>query len=135
MCPAAAIGLALGYSASAIGVGRFFNIPNRAQREVGSVILRSGLLDDLPVPQPEYRKRRPRPLQMTPSRAVRELARWSDDKTLDSVVVTALRARAGSLTGNSDAERPVGKVPMDERQVAQVPQVGDCRDISPSEHP
>jgi hypothetical protein len=24
---------------------------------------------------------------------------------------------------------------MDERQVAQVPQVGDCRDISPSEHP
>jgi hypothetical protein len=69
---------------------------------------------------------------MTPSRAVRELARWSDDKTLDSVVVTALRARAGSLTGNSDAERPVGKVPMDERQAAVVRRVPDCRDISPS---
>jgi hypothetical protein len=36
---------------------------------------------------------------MSPYRAVKELARWSDDKKLDALVIGALRERASRLSG------------------------------------
>ncbi len=98
MCPAAAIAVALGFPASGLGRGRWFWAGTRTQREVGAVILRSGLLDTLPVPAAPHGRRKLRPLLMTPRRAVRELARWSDDKALDSIVVHALRDQARRLS-------------------------------------
>jgi hypothetical protein len=105
MCPAAAIAVALGLPASGLGRGRLFWPGTRTQREVGTVILRSGLLDSLPVPASRYGTRKPRPALMSPSRAVRELARWSDDKALDSIVVHALRDQARRLSTRA-ASRP-----------------------------
>ena len=98
LCPAAAIALALGFNPRRIGRGWFFSIPNEGHRSVGTVILRTGLLNKLPVPENPYGRRKPRPACMSPYRAVKELARWSDDKTLDTLVVGAMRRRASELS-------------------------------------
>jgi hypothetical protein len=96
-CPVAAIALALGIKPRRVGHGWFFRIGNEAHRAVGTVILRSGLLSQLPVPSRPYGRLSPRPANMSPVRAVHELARWSDDKTLDRVVIEALRDQARGL--------------------------------------
>ena len=96
-CPVAAIALALGYEPQRIGRGWFFSLPNQVHRAVGSVILRTGLLNDLPVPAQVCGRRTLRPGAMSPFRAVQELARWSDDKTLDRLVIEALRDQARKL--------------------------------------
>ena len=96
-CPVAAIGLALGYNPRRIGRGWFFLRPNEVHRAIGSVILRTGLLDDLPVPADSCGRRKLRPATISPLRAVQELAAWSDDKALDAHVSGALRHRAITL--------------------------------------
>jgi hypothetical protein len=96
-CPVAAIGIALGFNPRRIGRGWFFSRPNEVHRAVGSVILRTGLLNDLPVPQRPYGQRKLRPATMSPFDAVVELASWSDDKALDVHVSGALRHRAITL--------------------------------------
>lgn len=103
VCPVAAIGLALGYQPRRIGRGWFFGYPNRAHRAVGTVILRSGLLTQLPVPADPYARRKVRPAAISPFRAVTELAKWSDDKTLDTVVIDAFREQARKLVRPSSS--------------------------------
>jgi len=98
LCPAAAIALALGFNPRRIGRGWFFSIPNEVHRSVGTLILRTGLLNNLPVPENPYGRRKLRPARMSPYRAVKELARWSDDKTLDTLIVGAMRRRASELS-------------------------------------
>jgi hypothetical protein len=97
MCPVAAIALARGYSPRAVGFAGFFRGRTPALRTVGTIVLRTGLLDRLPAPAHRYGRRKRRPSDLSPIRAAHELARWSDDKTLDSVVIAALRAKAGEL--------------------------------------
>jgi hypothetical protein len=97
MCPVAAIAIARGYSPRAVGFAGFFRGMTPALRTVGSIILRTGLLDRLPVPARPYGRRKLRPSDLSPIQAAHELARWSDDKTLDSVITAALRARAREL--------------------------------------
>lgn len=97
LCPVAAIGLALGYHPRRVGRGWFFGYPKQAHRAVGTVILRSGLLSQLPVPADPYGRRKVRPSTLSPFRAVVELAKWSDDKTLDTVVIDALREQGRKL--------------------------------------
>lgn len=104
MCPVSAIGVALGFRPQQIGWGRFFRIRTEAVAAVGSVILRSRLLERLPMPASRYGRRRSRVVQMSPYSAVRELARWNDDKALDALVVGALRDQAARLR---EARRPV----------------------------
>jgi hypothetical protein len=104
MCPAAAIGAALGFSPRQIGWSRFFRIRTVAVAAVGTVILRSRLLDRLPVPASRNGRRRSRPVQMSPYHAVRELARWNDDKALDTLVIGAFRNQAARLR---EARQPV----------------------------
>lgn len=106
MCPAAAIAVALGLSARGLGRSRWFWPGSRTQEAVGTVILRSGLLDALPVPAPPYGTRKIRPHVMTARRAVPELARWNDDKALDSMVVQALRDQARRVSIGA-ASQPV----------------------------
>jgi hypothetical protein len=97
MCPVAAIALARGYSPRAVGFAGFFRGRTPALRTVGTIVLRTGLLDRLPVPARRYGRRKRRPSDLSPICAAHELARWSDDKTLDAVVIAALRARASEL--------------------------------------
>ena len=97
LCAAAAIALALGCNPRRLGRGWFFLPTSDVHRAVGTVILRTDLLSGLPVPQPPHCRRKLRPAKLSPYRAVKELARWSDDKTLDSLVVGALRDRAYEL--------------------------------------
>ncbi|HVH64637.1 MAG TPA: hypothetical protein VM674_01270 [Candidatus Acidoferrum sp.] len=101
VCPVAAIGLALGHHPRRVGRGWFFGYPNRAHRAVGTVILRSGLLSQLPVPADPYGRRKLRPATMSPFRAVIELAKWSDDKMLDALVIDAFREQARRLVRRS----------------------------------
>ena len=97
MCPVAAIALALGYRPWRVGWRNLFMVRSAAQNAVGLVILRSGLLDRLPVPSTDGRRRKLRPARMSPFRAVRELARWNDDKAIDTIVISALRDQARAL--------------------------------------
>jgi hypothetical protein len=97
LCPVAAIALALGHRPRAVGWGCFFRPRTEALRAVGTIVLRTGLLDRLPVPARTYGRRKLRPPNLSPIRAAHELARWSDDKSLDTTVIKALRARAGEL--------------------------------------
>jgi hypothetical protein len=97
LCPAAAIALALGCNPRRLGRGWLFLPANEVHHAVGSVILRSGLLSRLPVPGANGR-RKLRPATISPYRAVRELARWSDDKALSTLVIGALREQAFSLS-------------------------------------
>jgi hypothetical protein len=97
LCPVAAIAVALGYHPRAVGWGCFFRVRTQPLHAVGTIILRTRLLDRLPVPARSCGRRKLRPSELSPIQATHELARWSDDKTLDSVVIAALRARAGEL--------------------------------------
>lgn len=97
LCPVAAIAVALGYRPRTVGWGCFFRLRTEALLAVGTIILRTGLLDRLPVPENPYGRRRLRPSNVSPIQAAHELARWSDDKSLDTVVIGALRARAREL--------------------------------------
>lgn len=108
-CPVAALALALGVKPRRVGWGWFVLPANQEHRVVGTVILRSGLLDRLPAPANAYGHRRPRPSNLTPVQAVAELARWSDDKTLDAIVVGALRSAASELQPQRDRCQPVGR--------------------------
>jgi hypothetical protein len=107
LCPAAAIALALGCNPRRLGRGWLFLPANEVHHAVGSVILRSGLLARLPVPGANGR-RKLRPAAISPYRAVRELARWSDDKVLGTLVIGALREQAYRLStrrGQESARR------------------------------
>lgn len=109
-CPVAALALAVGVKPQRVGWGWFVLPANHAQRAVGRVILRSGLLDRLPAPANAYGNRRPRPSNLTPVQAVSELARWSDDKALDGTVIGALRAAASQLQPARARCQPIGLV-------------------------
>ena len=80
VCLNTALTLALGLDSERLGRFGFHAIrPNPVTRRVGELILATGLLDRLPVPQaPTWGARRPRPRLLTPARAVAELARWND---------------------------------------------------------
>lgn len=110
LCPAAALAVAVGINPQRIGRGWFFGASNQEQTRVGEIILRSGLLDCLPVPANPFGRRDPRPLAMTPRRALLELATWSDDKSLDSVVIEAFRAQARKLLAGA-APRSIRATP------------------------
>ena len=105
-CPVAALALALGVEPRRVGWSLLFLPANQAQHKLGSVILRSGLLDRLPAPATAYGRRRPRRSHLTPVQAIHELARWSDDKALDAIVIGALRARAEEIVARSVWTRP-----------------------------
>ena len=97
LCPAAAIALALGFNPRRLGRGWLFLPVSEVHRVVVTVILRTGLLNSLPVPKSPRSRRKLRPANMSPYRAVKELARWSDDKAYDTLIVGALRQRAQLL--------------------------------------
>jgi hypothetical protein len=80
VCLNTALALALGLDSARLGRFGFHAIrPNPVTRRVGELIIATGLLDRLPVPQaPSWGVRRPRPASCSPARAVAELARWND---------------------------------------------------------
>ena len=97
LCPAAAIAVALGINPQRIGRAWFFRASNEDQDRVGEIILRTGLLESLPVPGNRFGARNLRPQPMTPRRALLELALWNDDKALNSLVIEAFRSQARKL--------------------------------------
>jgi hypothetical protein len=85
---------------------------------VGEIILRTGLLDHLPVAGNVVGTRNLRPQVMTPRRALLELASWNDDKALDTLVIDAFRSQARRLL--TDA-RVGTRVTRDPRTLVAVP--------------
>ena len=80
VCVNTALALALGLDSARLGRFGFHAIrPNPVTQRVGELVLATGLLDRLPVPQAaSWGARRPRPRALTPARAVAEVARWND---------------------------------------------------------
>jgi hypothetical protein len=100
VCMNAALAIALDRDPAALGRMWFVNpVSNSTLREVGTVVLDSGLLEDLPVPAaPQGTRRRSRPSVMDARRAVVELAAWSDAPGRSAATASAaLRARAVAL--------------------------------------
>ena len=100
VCMNAALAIALDRDPGALGRLFFFNPrANATTAAVGQVILDSGLLDSLPVPQgPPGVGRRLRPAGMVPRQAVAELAEWSDvPGRRAGFAAAALRSRAVAL--------------------------------------
>ena len=100
VCMNAALAIALDRDPAALGRMWFVNpVSNPTLREVGAVIVESGLLGELPVPDaPQGTRRRSRPSVMDARRAVVELAAWSDAPGRTAASASAaLRARAVSL--------------------------------------
>ena len=119
LCPAAAIALALGWNPRGLGRGWLFLPRSEVHRAVGTLILRTGILSGLPVPQRPHGRRKLRPAKLSPYRAVKELARWSDDKTLDSLVVGALRARAYELATPAARARSLQRCELTPKMISQ----------------
>ncbi|HEX6349334.1 MAG TPA: hypothetical protein VF160_08080 [Candidatus Dormibacteraeota bacterium] len=112
VCMDAALAIALDRDPAALGRMWFVNpVSNPTLREVGEVILASGILDQLPVPAAEPgARRRLRPAVMDARRAVIELAAWSDAPGRTAATASAaLRAQAVALmrtrTAKSQAPR------------------------------
>jgi hypothetical protein len=106
-CMNAALAIALDRHPDALGRMCFFNPrANPTTDAVGAVILESGLLEILPVPQAEPGSvRRVRPPGIGARRAVLELARWSDVPGRTATAAAgALRTQAVAMLR---AHRPV----------------------------
>ena len=100
VCMNAALAIALDRHPGALGRMWFVSpVSNPTLREVGNVVLESGLLEELPVPAgPQGARRRTRPSVMDARRAVVELAAWSDVPGRTAATASAaLRARAVGL--------------------------------------
>lgn len=80
VCLNTALALALGLDSDRLGRFGFHAIRrNPVTQRVGELVIATGLLERLPVPQaPTWGSRRPRPASLTPAQAVAELARWND---------------------------------------------------------
>jgi len=100
VCMNSALAIALDRNPRALGRMWFIDrSTNQTTNEVGAVILESGLLAQLPVPQAAPgRPRRSRPAGMDVRRAVLELAAWSDvPGRTTGFASAALRAQAVAL--------------------------------------
>lgn len=110
-CMNAALAIALDRNPAALGRMCFFNPrANPTTDAVGEVILESGLLEVLPVPQAEPGAvRRTRRAGIGPRRAVIELAAWSDVPGRTAAAAAgALRSHAVALMR---AQRPASRPP------------------------
>jgi hypothetical protein len=112
VCMNSALAIALDRHPAALGRLWFFAPgSNLTTRQVGAVILESGLLAQLPVPQgAPGSRRRSRPARLDERGAVLELAAWSDvPGRTAGVAAGALRAQAVALV--RAALRRAAKVP------------------------
>jgi hypothetical protein len=100
VCMNSALAIALDRDPAALGTMWFFaRGTNPTTSEVGRVILESGLLEQLPVPQgAPGERRRSRPTRIDVRAAVLELAAWSDvPGRTAGFAAAALRAQAVAL--------------------------------------